>query len=158
MGALGPEEGVLLTRCGALPEDSTRRGTLGLDELSLNSRLWLSHVFKQMRDICDVPGAHGQGVHSGIGHTPSLSLGFYNQDCNHRRQSLWWLLRAKVNSPVKKWPGLGQVFIHVKNLSCLLFEAETVSYPGHLCQEAASGRKQTLSSGDSCGVRGTLRR
>lgn len=49
-----------------------------------------------MTDVCDVPGARGQGVHSGIGHTQSLSLPFCNQDYNHQRQSLWWLLRAKV--------------------------------------------------------------
>lgn len=65
-----------------------------------------------MTDVCDVPGARGQGVHSGIGHTQSLSLPFYNQGYNHQRQSLWWLLRAKVTGMggeggVQKVKGVG---------------------------------------------------
>lgn len=65
-----------------------------------------------MTDVCDVPGAHGQGVHSGIGPTHSLSLPFYNQDYNHQRQSLGWLLRAKVmgmggEGGVQKVKGVG---------------------------------------------------
>lgn len=63
-----------------------------------------------MTDVCDVPGAYGQGVYSDIGHTQSLS--FYNQDYNHQRQSLWWLLKAKVTGMrgeggVQKVKGVG---------------------------------------------------
>lgn len=99
-GRLPPETGWCPSRGQSWQRDP---GPQGLDEppqpLSLPS-----HMFKQRTDVCDVSGPHGQRVHSGILHTSSLPSAFYNQGYNHQRQSLWQLVRAKVNSCIDKWP------------------------------------------------------